>query len=380
METETGLRSHEETLRNCSLLRGLSDSELEKLFPFCREEIHEAGALISRQGDPSHTIRIVESGKVALQVDLHISRSMEESATIDVVTRGGTLCLSALIEPHILTGSVTCLEPTRLIAIEEADLKPLFDENPRVAYQVMSNLAEIVRLRLIRTEETTGRILSIIFHDLKTPLAAAESYNRLLLGGFTGELNEEQKTIVQRSSKRLSDLLNLVSNMIDLSRVDFGELRIGRVCLPKVIKDCVEAMQPLVEEKGLKLINEVPEKLPTILGAPERLKQVFTNLLSNAVKFTPAGGTVTVTAKDSGMRIQVEVADTGIGIPAEELPKIFDGFYRGLNVSEKGAGLGLSIAKRIVESHHGKVWAVSPCPETGKGSKFICVLPKGSLP
>jgi len=220
-----------------------------------------------------------------------------------------------------------------------------------------------------------GRILPVIFHDLKAPLAAVESYNRLLLGEFAGELNEEQKDIVKRSSKRLSDLLDLVSNIIDFSRVDFGDLRMERISVAKVIEDCVEAMRPLAEEKGLQLVAEVSPELPAILGAQERLKQAVTNLLSNAIKFTPHG-VVTVKAKDGTDGIQVEVADTGIGIPAEELPRIFDGFYRGLDMAEGGAGLGLSITKRIVEAHRGRIWVVSPCPESGKGSKFTFTLPR----
>ncbi|MCK4221711.1 MAG: ATP-binding protein, partial [Dehalococcoidia bacterium] len=94
------------------------------------------------------------------------------------------------------------------------------------------------------------------------------------------------------------------------------------------------------------------------------------------IKFTPSGGVVTITAKDDGDDVQVEVLDTGIGIPAEELPKIFDDFYRGLDIAERGAGLGLSITKRIIEAHRGRIWAASPCPESGAGSKFAFTLPK----
>jgi len=91
---------------------------------------------------------------------------------------------------------------------------------------------------------------------------------------------------------------------------------------------------------------------------------------------THSGGVITVKAKDELYEIRVEVVDTGIGIPTEELPKIFDGFYQGLDIAERGTGLGLSISKKIVEAHHGRIWAVSPCPESGKGSKFIFTVPK----
>jgi signal transduction histidine kinase len=373
----TELGSIKEILKESDLFHGLSDDELDKLPPLCREQVYKAGVVVFPEGGPCHTMYIVESGKVALEMNLHIGRATEESATIDVITQGGSLCCSGLIDPYILTATGRTLVTTTVIVLDTAQLKGLFQENPEIGCKVMNNVAKVVSSRLKHTRDTMGRILSVIFHDLKAPLAAVESYNRLLLGEFAGELNEEQKNIVQRSSKRLSDLLNLVSNIIDFSRIGFGDLRMERIPVAKVIEDCVEAMRPLAEEKGLQLVAEVPPELPSILGAQERLKQVVRNLLSNAIKFTPSGGVVTVKAKDDIDYVEVEVADTGIGILAKELPRIFDGFYRGLDIAERGAGLGLSITKKIVEAHHGRIWAVSPCPETGKGSKVTFTLPKG---
>jgi signal transduction histidine kinase len=99
------------------------------------------------------------------------------------------------------------------------------------------------------------------------------------------------------------------------------------------------------------------------------------NLLDNAIRYTPKG-TVTIAVREQEKEIQVEVRDDGIGIPAEDLPKIFTDFFRGSNIEVKGTGLGLSIARRIVEAHGGRIWAESPCPETGKGCKFTFTLPK----
>ena len=150
----------------------------------------------------------------------------------------------------------------------------------------------------------------------------------------------------------------------------------SEISLVRVVTNSVETMLPLAQEKRLQLKVDVDAELAPIYGAYERLKQVVTNLLSNAIKFTPAGGMVTVRVKNGVDCAQVEVADTGSGIPAEELPKIFDDFYRGLNVAGRGAGLGLSIAKRIIEAHNGKIWAVSPCPGNDRGSQFIFTIPK----
>ena len=377
METTTELKSFKEVLRSSEIFQGLTDDELDKLLPLCQEQSYEAGAVMFCEGAQCNYVQTLRSGKVALETELVISRSSAERATIDVLSEGSSFCWSALMEPHILTSSGRCLEKTEIIALDGEKLKVLLDENPQMGYKVANNLVKVVASRLQHTKRTMERILSVIFHDLKAPLAAAESYNRLLLDGFVGELSEEQKNIVQRSSKRLSDLLNLISNMIDFSRVDFGEFRTEEVSLMKVLEDCTETMRPLAVEKGLQLIVALPRQLPTIIGNDGRLKQVMTNLLSNAIKFTPSGG-ITVRAKDEKDHVRVDVIDTGVGIPTEDLPKVFDGFYKGLDVEKRGAGLGLSISKKIIEGHGGKIWATSPTPETGKGTRFTIILPKNS--
>jgi len=375
MEAVAKLDELKEILKNSELFEGLNDEELDKLLPLCREESYATGTDIFCEGKECRYVQTLKSGRVALETGLALSRSSVEMATIDVLSRGSSFCWSALMEPHVLTCSGRCLERTEIIALDGVELKVLLDENPQMGYKVANNLVKVVASRLEHTKRTTERVLSVIFHDLKAPLAAAESYNRLLLGGFTGELNEEQRNIVQRSSQRLSDLLNLISNIIDFSRVDLGDLRTERVSLAKVIEDCIVTMQPLAEEKELQLVVEVPRELPTVLGVAGRLKQVMTNLLSNAIKFT-ASGRVTIKAEECKDYIQVDVIDTGIGIPDEALPKIFDGFYKGLDMEKRGAGLGLSISKKIIESHGGRIWAVSSCLGADKGSKFTFTLPK----
>ena len=375
MEATTELNAVKEALRSSEIFQGLTDDELDKLVPLCQEQLYEAGAVMFCEGAQCNYVQTLKSGKVALETELAISRSGAERATIDVLSHGSSFCWSALMEPHILTSSGRCLEKTEILALDGEKLKALLDENPQMGYKVANNLVKVVASRLQHTKHTMEHILSVIFHDLKAPLAAAESYNRLLLDGFVGELTEEQKNIVQRSSKRLSDLLNLISNMIDFSRVDFGEFRKEEVCLTKVIEDCADTMRPLAVEKGLQLDVVLPRQLPVVFGNADRLKQVMTNLLSNAIKFTPSGG-VTVRAKDYQDYVQIDVIDAGVGIPTEDLPRVFDGFYKGLDMEKRGAGLGLSICKRIIEGHGGKISATSPCAETGKGTRFTFMLPK----
>lgn len=369
--------SIKETLRSSELFHNLTDDELDKLLPICQEQFYESGTVMFCEGGQCNYVQTLKSGRVALETDLALSRSSVERATIDVLSEGSSFCWSALMEPHVLTSSGRCLEKTEIIALDGDKLKALLEASPDMGCRVANNLVKVVARRQQHTKQTMERILSVIFHDLKAPLAAAESYNRLLLDGFVGELSEEQRNIVQRSSKRLSDLLNLISNMIDFSRVDFGSFRAEELSVTKIIEDCVETMRPLAEKKNLQLVFEAPQELPIVLGSAGRLKQVMINLLSNAIKFTPSGG-ITVKVKDDKGHLQVDVIDTGIGIPTEDLPKVFDGFYKGLDMEQRGAGLGLSISKKIIEGHGGEIWATSPCPETGTGSRFTFILPKNS--
>jgi len=361
-------------LRLSDLFNGVSDEQLSKLAPFCREEIYEAGTLIFRAGTPSHTIYIVSSGSVALEMDLQIGRG-KGTATIGTVTRGGCLCCSSLIGSYTHTTS-RALEKTELIALDTRILKHLFEEKPEVGARVMANLAKVIASRLEHTQATLGHILAVVFHDIKAPLAAVESVNRLILGGFCGDLDEEQRNMLESSSKGVTALLELLNSIASISRIGIRDTVVSKISPGQVIRDAVEEMRPLADEKKLELKVKASEKLPTISADGAQLRQLMINLLSNAIKFTPAHGAVTVKIDNDEADIRLEVLDNGVGIPAKELPKIFDEFYRGLDLTEKGAGLGLSIARRIVEGHRGKIWVVSPCPGSDKGSQFVVTLPK----
>jgi len=140
-----------------------------------------------------------------------------------------------------------------------------------------------------------------------------------------------------------------------------------------------EFTEELAKEKGITLNVQLPQTLPRIYGSSLRLQQVVRNLISNAIKYSREG-TVLVRAVEDDNDLRVEVIDSGIGILPEDLPLLFTDFFRGKNVETRGTGLGLSISKRIVEAHGGRIWAKSPCPETGKGSQFSFILPKGGAP
>ncbi len=233
---------------------------------------------------------------------------------------------------------------------------------------------------IAKLEEEKKRFLSFIgvaAHDLKSPLAAIQSYISVMAGGFAGEVNEKQKTMLQRSSVRINELIRLISDLLDIPRIETGQLihEMKEISLQQVIRESLPEQQRLADEKGLKLRVELPEAPLLVYVSAPRLQQVITNLLANAVAYTPSGSVV-VRARDCGDEVEMQVSDTGIGIPAEDLPRIFEDFFRASNVPTKGTGLGLSITRRIVEAHGGRIRVESPDPDRGTGSRFTFMLPK----
>jgi len=237
---------------------------------------------------------------------------------------------------------------------------------------------ELVKLE--KGREQLLSFLAIVAHDLKAPLSAVQSYLQLMVGGFAGEMADKHKHMLGRSSQRITELLNLISDLLDISRIESGHIvqEMDEISLSQVAQDSVENVRGLAEERKIRLKVEIPKPLHAIMASETRLKQVITNLLANAIKFTPDKGLIKLRITNTGSDTQVEVTDTGDGIGADDLPKIFNDFYRSDDTKKAGTGLGLSIAKRIVEAHGGRIWAESPNPEDklGRGSKFTFILPK----
>ena len=222
------------------------------------------------------------------------------------------------------------------------------------------------------------RFLSIAAHDLKAPLTAIQGFLWVILGGYAGDINDKQRNMLDRSSKRINELLNLISDLLDIPRIETGQIipEMKEISFRQVVKTCIQSKRDLAREKSVKLKVEIPETLSKIRGSSPRLQQVLNNIVDNAINYSPEGQVI-VRVIEKEKLLQVEVADTGIGIPASDISKVFDDFFRAGNVDTKGTGLGLSIAKRIVEAHGGKIWCESPCLETNHGSRFYFSLPKG---
>ncbi len=236
-------------------------------------------------------------------------------------------------------------------------------------------LKDISRLKELDRMKTD--FVMMVSHDLRSPLGTIHQQLSVLLEGMAGELNEKQGHIIARAKERIDSLLELISNLLDLARIESGQILHHKesLNLKELIEECISLYKDSSEHKGLSLYVELAKDLPPVLGDRQNLREVFSNLLSNAIKYTPKGGKITVKTFHRDDYVHIEVSDTGMGIPKEDLPKIFDRFYRVTNERTKqimGTGLGLPIVKKIVEAHLGSIEVES---EVGKGSIFRVLLP-----
>jgi PAS domain S-box-containing protein len=222
-----------------------------------------------------------------------------------------------------------------------------------------------------------SEFVSLVSHELRTPLTSIKGYVDLLLEGDAGALNGEQAEYLGIVKNNADRLVNLINDLLDVSRIESGNIQLQRTSLDiaQSIREVASSLKPQIEEKGQQLELNIPEALPAVSGDAGRVTQILTNLLSNAYKYTPAGGTITITASAQKSMVRVDVRDTGIGLSPEEQAQLFTRFFRARNQTTQevgGTGLGLSITRSLVEMHGGEI-IVSSAP--GQGSTFSFTLP-----
>ncbi|MCA9970199.1 MAG: hypothetical protein KC425_08285, partial [Anaerolineales bacterium] len=221
--------------------------------------------------------------------------------------------------------------------------------------------------------------VSFVSHELKTPMTSIKGYADLLLTGDFGALSEMQHKFLGTIRSNVERMQRLVSDLTDISRIEAGHLllNLGPVAFGEVLEEVVQSARAQAAEKGLVLETAVPAALPPVLADHGRLEQILANLVSNAIKYTPAGGEIAVRTEVNGRppMLQVAVADTGLGIPAEAQATIFDKFTRADDAEARkapGTGLGLSITKSLVELQNGRIWFES---RYRVGTTFYFTLP-----
>ncbi|HEM62502.1 MAG TPA: PAS domain-containing sensor histidine kinase, partial [Chloroflexi bacterium] len=237
---------------------------------------------------------------------------------------------------------------------------------------ILQDLTEMHRLQTMRQQ-----FLGNVSHELRTPLASLKALVETMRDAAAGD-PEASQHFLDLAEREVDSLTQVVQESLELSRIESGRLplRLAPTPVAEVILPVVERLGPQAERAGLEVSCSLPDGLPQVLADPERVRQVVSNLLHNAIKFTPSGGRVQISAQQVGDEVVISVTDTGVGIPREDLPRVFERFYRADQARSKGGtGLGLAIAKHIIQGHGGRVWADSL---EGQGSDFSFSLPLGN--
>jgi signal transduction histidine kinase len=288
--------------------------------------------------------------------------------------------LGALVLTHMMSNPIKKLAKgaqivgkgnlNHRIAVKSRDeLGGLADEFNRMTQQ------------LKELDQMKSDFVASVTHELRSPLISLRMFMDMFLKGTAGPLTEKQREYLNTMKKSSDRLSHFINDLLDVARIERGKIDVNvqPTDLNPVIRDITELFKPQVDKKKIQLILKIDENLPKLSADGDKTRQVITNLLSNAVKFTPEKGTITVEAtlgEDSEFA-EVGISDTGIGIPAGHLDKIFNKFEQIKGIREKikgpkGTGLGLAIVKGIVEAQAGKIWVKS---ELNKGSKFCFTIP-----
>ena len=231
-----------------------------------------------------------------------------------------------------------------------------------------SDITNLKKIDHIKTD-----FVNTVSHDLRSPLTAILGYVELI--ERAGPVNDLQHDFIRRVQVSVHNITSLVDDLLDLGRIESGfDARKEMVQLDQLIRYALEGLKKRVSEKSITVDLTIPANLPALISNPVQMRQMVDNVLENSLKYTLENGRVNVVVLTEQSQLIFQVADTGIGIPALDLPYIFDKFYRGSNASGDmvGSGLGLSIVKSIVDNHHGRIWVDST---VGRGTTFTIVLP-----
>ena len=295
--------------------------------------------------------------------------------------------LRGTLDLILFSGHKALVTSSMHLASVRESFRELQEKNARLQ-EAYDRLKELDRLK--------SNFLATVSHELRTPLTSIIGYSEMLREGIAGDMSNDQKEFVRTIHEKGEQLLELITGLLDLSKLESGTLHMRKreLVVADVVREVVDTLSPTARKRGVVLIAEVEPGLPKLWGDPIRLRQVLLNLTDNALKFTPRDGRVTVGARlchvevrpdevDGGVvlfatkqaTIELRVADTGLGIADAEKEKVFDPFYQVDSSSTRqvgGTGLGLSIVKRLVEAHHGSVCIEDNTPT---GAIFVVLLP-----
>jgi PAS domain S-box-containing protein len=336
------------------------------------DDIGTAGARTPPQGHPLTEI-LGKSSPVLLQSNA-ASRLLEASVNpaylkaVRAMNPHSALFLP-LVAREQLIGALTLFRTTRSF---DGDDLGFAEDLARLAALALDNarLHDTVRASLRARDEMVG----VVSHDLRNPVAAVKMLSRTLLreGETDGKKAHESIELIAQAAEQMDALIR---DLLDVNRLDAGKLMISAMPVdPSILlTDSLQTLRPLVEERGMALELQMETSLPKIIADRERIQQTLSNLVGNAIKFSPAGSKILVLMRGDAGGVTISVLDNGKGIAAEHMPKVFDRYWQSSRTDRQGAGLGLAIAKGIVEAHGGRIWLESR-PDEGTTVSFTLPL------
>jgi two-component system phosphate regulon sensor histidine kinase PhoR len=251
---------------------------------------------------------------------------------------------------------------------------PVRDENESLIGSVtmLHDVAQLTAIDKIKSD-----FLSMVSHQLKSPLSSVLLQTSILLDGIVGEVNEKQKDLLRKVKAKMKGMADLVNDILDVCMMEEGVhvAQIEQLDLREILSRTIEVMQPQAHDKEIAFSLDVEDGLPLISGNRSSIEAVFINLISNAIKYSHVGGRVDICLREDGPNLQLNISDGGIGIEDKDILRIFDKFYREKSERTKhisGSGLGLAIVRGAVEAHHGSLYVESA---VGKGTTFTVLLP-----
>jgi signal transduction histidine kinase len=311
----------------------------------------------------------------ALMRLLEISRKMEPPFPVGEILKEETLLrtLERMVAVEASENEATVQEITAGKSVLRVVSAPLMGPEAKVVgtVTVLEDITDFKQLDRMKSD-----FVNMVAHELRSPLVAMRQLNSVLLDGLAGPMEEKHRDFVSRGTKKIDTLLDLIKDLLDVAKIEAGKFVQHRVPtdLAHVLKELIALMEPRAKSQGIELTCSLEELRP-IHADPKSMEEIFNNLVSNAINYSPEGGKVRVTGRGLGDYLEIKVEDTGVGIPPEELPKIFDKFYRVKHPKTRkvtGTGLGLAIVKGAIEAHHGTI-NVESVPD--QGTTFRVLLP-----
>jgi signal transduction histidine kinase len=225
-----------------------------------------------------------------------------------------------------------------------------------------------------KLDEMKSDFVNMVAHELRSPLVAIRQQNSVLLEGLAGPLQDKQQDLVGKGLKKTDQLLALINDLLDIAKIEAGKPLQHRVSvdLCHLVEETVGLLETRAQAEGVSLSHACNDVRP-ILADPKGIEEILSNLVTNAINYSPEGGRVSLTVSGRNEYVEIRVVDRGVGIAPEELPKIFDKFYRVKHPKTRrviGSGLGLAIVKGIVDAHHGKI-NVESIPDEGTTIRIL---------